>query len=274
MTARHWFGAAILAIALPNAPAFAWGKTGHRAAAAIADKHMSGLARAHVREILGTESLDEAGTWPDEMKSDPSEFWKKTASPWHYVTVGGFVYDTAPPEGDAIEALERFTKALRDPRTPQAERELALRFVIHIIADLHQPLHVGRPGDRGGNEVKLKWFGRDTNLHSIWDSAMVDDEDLSFTEWAERLNRRMTSEQVIRDWAINPQVWVTESAQIRETIYPAASEVELGYDYNYRHLPTVKRRIGQAGVRIAAYLSWLFAQPMPPKVETGKRGRR
>ena len=91
------------------APALAWGKTGHRAAAAIADKHLSGLARAHVREILGTESLDEAGTWPDEMKSDPSEFWKKTASPWHYVTVGGFVYDAAPPEGDAIEALERFS---------------------------------------------------------------------------------------------------------------------------------------------------------------------
>ena len=210
--------AAAVALVGAPAPAFAWGKTGHRVAASIADEHLSGLARAHVREILGVETLDEAGTWPDEMRSDPSEFWQRTANPWHYVTVGGFAYDDAPPEGDAVTALERFRATLRDPAATKADRELALRFIVHIVADLHQPLHVGRPGDRGGNDVKVKWFGRDTNLHAVWDSALVDEEQLSFTEWTERLHRHTSPQDVIAWWVENPLVWISESAQIRETI--------------------------------------------------------
>jgi len=94
--------AAIAAALLPS-PAFAWGKTGHRVVAAIADTQLSGLARAHVEEILGYgESLDEAANWPDEMRSAPGDFWRKTATPWHYVTLNGIVYDHAPPEGDAL----------------------------------------------------------------------------------------------------------------------------------------------------------------------------
>lgn len=258
MIARLSFAAAAaLAVAIP-APALAWGKTGHRAIGAVADSHLSGLARAHVREILGSESLDEASTWPDEMRANPEQFWQKTANPWHYVTVGGFTYDEAPTEGDAAAALQRFSSTLRDPNAAPADKALALRFIVHLVGDLHQPLHAGRPGDRGGNEVKVKWFGRDTNLHAVWDSAMVDEEDLSFTEWAERLNRRTTSNEVIRWWVENPRVWITESAQIRETIYPV--DPQLSYRYIYDHSPTVQRRLAQGGVRLAAYLNALFEQ--------------
>src|SRR5947209_11038124 len=84
------------------------GKTGHRVVAAIADAQLSGLARAQIREILGPgESLDEAANWPDEMRADPAAFWQKTASPWHYVTLDGITYDHAPPEGDALQALDQ-----------------------------------------------------------------------------------------------------------------------------------------------------------------------
>ena len=252
-----------LAIALLGgaAPALGWGKTGHRTSAAIADTHLSGLARAHVREILGVESLDEAATWPDDMRSAPGEFWQKTANPWHYVTVGGITYDRAPPEGDALGALAFFRSQLRDPRTSREHRALALRFIVHLVADLHQPLHVGRPGDRGGNDVKVKWFGRDTNLHAVWDSALVDEMDLSFTELAERLGRRTRSEDVIAWWNPRPRDWISESAQHRERVYP--DKPELSYDYIYRHTPTVELRLKQAGVRLAAYLNEVFDTPMP-----------
>src|SRR6476469_2207999 len=103
------------AAALNSSPALAWGKTGHRVVAAIADTQLSGLARAHVEEILGAgESLDEAANWPDEMRSAPGEFWQKTATPWHYVTLNGILYDHAPSEGDALEALAKFSTKLRD----------------------------------------------------------------------------------------------------------------------------------------------------------------
>lgn len=266
MHARLMIAVAALAAALPS-PALAWGKTGHRATAALADRHLSGLARAHVRQILGVETLDEAATWPDEMRSNPDPFWQKTASPWHYVTVQGFAYDRAPPVGDAVTALQRFSAVLRDPDASLEDRQLALRFIVHIVGDLHQPLHVGRPGDRGGNDVKVTWFGRPTNLHAVWDSALVDEEQLSFTEWAERLNRHASPQEVIEWWEQDPMVWITESAQIRETIYPA--DPELGFDYVYRQTPVVKRRLAQAGVRLAAYLNALFEEPAPA-ADTGR----
>jgi hypothetical protein len=259
MTMIRLFAAFAVALLLLPTPAFAWGKTGHRVAAAVADAHLSGIARAHVREILGVETLDEAGTWADEMRSDPSPFWQKTASPWHYVTLGGFAYDRAPAEGDALTALNRFSATLSDPASSREDRQLALRFIVHLVADLHQPLHAGRPGDRGGNDVKVKWFGRDTNLHAVWDSALVDEEQLSFSEWAERLNRHTTDRQLIADWVENPVVWIAESAQVRDLIYPARPE--LGYDYVYRQTPVVKQRLRQAGIRLAAYLNRIFAEP-------------
>src|SRR6476646_3240040 len=185
MTPKPLIAAAIAAAALFPSPALAWGKTGHRFVAAIADPQLSGLAKAHIREILGgAESLDEAANWPDEMRSAPEVFWQKTATPWPYVQLNGITYDHAPPEGDALQALRHFRSVLRDPGSSLADQQLALRFIVHLVGDLHQPLHVGKCCDRGGNDVKVKWFGKDTNLHAVWDSMLVDDEQLSFTELA------------------------------------------------------------------------------------------
>jgi nuclease S1 len=267
--------AAALVTAVPS-PVFAWGKTGHRVVAAIAEPQLSGLARAHVQEILGGgESLDEAANWPDEMRSDPAPFWQKTATPWHYVTLNGIIYDHAPAEGDALEALNHYRDVLRDPRATLAEKQTALRFIVHLVGDLHQPLHVGKCCDRGGNEVKVKWFGRDLNLHSVWDSALVDEEQLSFTEMAAKLDRHTSPQDVIDWWDINPRDWISESAQIRETIYPSAPTKparpvkgkkrkgpalpELSYGYVYKFTPIMERRLQQAGVRLAAYLNDIYA---------------
>src|SRR3954469_23551576 len=246
---------AALAVALFPSPALAWGKTGHRVIAAIADTQLSGLARAHVEEILGPgKSLDEAANWPDEMRSAPGAFWQKTATPWHYVTLNGIIYDHAPTEGDALEALDRFSKTLQDPNASLADKQLALRFIVHLVGDLHQPLHVGKCCDKGGNDVKVTWFGKPTNLHAVWDSALVDDEQLSFSELAAKLERHIGDRQVIDWWDINPRDWITESAQYRETLYPTSADAprdkdkkrkgplvpDLSYSYVYRFPPLME----------------------------------
>ncbi len=254
-------------LAVPS-PALAWGKTGHRVAAAIADHYLSGYTRARIEQIFGPESLDEAATWPDEMRADPAPFWQKVAGPWHYVTVSGTVYDSAPREGDAVVALERFRKVLRNPASSLADRQLALRFIVHIVADLHQPLHAGRPGDRGANEVKVTWFGKPTNLHAVWDSSLVDDQQLSFSELAARLRRHISSDDVIALWDAEPRDWIRESVAIRETIYPTSPE--LGYDYAYRNTPIVNRRLQWAGIRLAAYLNATF-DPAPSMHSKGRK---
>jgi hypothetical protein len=266
------------ALALLPSPAFAWGKTGHRVVAAIADRQLSGLARAHVEQILGPgESLDEAANWPDEMRSAPGDFWQKTATPWHYVTLNGIVYDHAPSEGDALEALNHFSKTLQDPAASREDKQLALRFVVHLVGDLHQPLHNGKCCDKGGNDVKVTWFGKPTNLHVVWDSQIVDEEQLSFTELAAKLERHIANDDVIRWWDINPRDWMSESAQIRDTLYPPPAKPkkgqkakkgqpllpDLSYGYVFKFTPVMERRLSQGGVRLAAYLNAIFAEPQP-----------
>ena len=278
MKPQHLFLIASAAAIVPS-PAVAWGKTGHRVVAAIADTQLSGLTRANIRELLGgAESLDEAATWPDDMRSAPEPFWQKTATPWHYVTLDGITYDHAPPEGDALQALGHFRSVLQDPNASLADKQLALRFIVHLVGDLHQPLHVGKCCDRGGNDVKVAWFGKPTNLHAVWDSQLVDDERLSFTELAAKLERHTNAADVVAWWDINPRDWISESAQYREQIYanmppPKKSDgkakkgetplPDLSYGYVYKFTPVMERRLQQAGVRLAAYLNDIYSKPQP-----------
>lgn len=251
--------AALLCLVVPAGPAFAWGQTGHRLTGAVAERYLSGVARANVQLLLGAESLAQAASWPDDMRSDPDIFWQRTASPFHYVTVpAGTPYAQvgAPPEGDAVTALARFAQTLRDPAASAADKRLALRFSIHIVGDLHQPLHAGRPGDRGGNDVKVTYFGEQTNLHSVWDSGMIDGRQLSHSELADWLARAITPEQVVAWSDANPETWIAESVALREQVYPA--NPKLSYAYGYQHGAALDGRLSRAGVRIAAYLNKIF----------------
>ena len=254
---RHLF-AAIL-ISLIAGPALGWGQNGHRVTGAIAEPLLSGKAKAAITALIGNESFAEASTWADEMRSSPEPFWQVTANPWHYVTVpAGKTYQQvgAPPEGDAYTALKEFAVTLKDPAATKEQKQLALRFSIHLIGDLHQPLHVGNGTDRGGNDRKVT-FGRDeTNLHAVWDGTLIDREQLSFTEKTAFLSRRLTP-TLTRTWSNpDPLVWIAESAAMRDTIYP--TEDRLSYRYAFNQQEKVDTRLMQAGVRMAAYFNELF----------------
>ena len=242
-------------VATPS-PALAWGKEGHRVVAAIADNYLGPKTRGAVRHILGSETLAEASNWPDFMRADPDEFWQKTASPWHYVTVEGATYTSAPAIGDAVSALQRFVKIVRDEKAPFKDRQLALRFIIHIVGDLHQPFHAGNGKDRGGNDVKVTWFGKPTNLHSVWDSEMVDEEGLSYSEFAQQLDRRMTPEQQIAWTTADPKAWIARDVSVRDGLYPANPAIS--YDYVFANKALVEEQLARGGLDLAAYLNWVF----------------
>lgn len=266
------FSALALSLIVLAAPAHAWGPTGHRVTATIAEHNISDHTRAEIAQILGHEGLAEAATWPDEQRSNPVPFWQETASPLHYVTLprGADIATLEhPPEGDSATALEQFTAVLRVPAASREDKALALRFTVHLVADLHMPLHVGFPGDRGGNDVQVLWFDAPTNLHWVWDEGMILRQQLSYSEYAARLEARMTPAEVIEWWDADPATWMAESASLREGIYPATgpelgmgtreAPVLLGYRYNWQWTPSVEQRLEQAGIRVAAYLDRVFA---------------
>lgn len=251
-----------LALALSPSPALAWGKTGHRVVGAIAQRYLSPQASAGVKRILGAETLAEASTWPDFMRSDPSDFWQHQASSWHYVTVPqGKTYAQvgAPAKGDAVTALARFSATVRDPKASLADKQLALRFIVHLVGDLQQPLHAGYDTDEGGNQVKVTFLGKPTNLHAVWDSGLVDEEQLSYSEMADWLGARITASDAKAWGSTDPQVWIAESAALRDKVYPAPGETGLSYRYVFDHTAQMEQRLEQGGVRLAAYLDRLFA---------------
>jgi len=143
---------------------------------------------------------------------------------------------------------------VRDPNASREEKALALKFIVHIVGDVHQPLHAGNGEDRGGNDVKVRWFGEETNLHSVWDSKLIESRNLSYTEYSHWLGREINSEQTIAWWTADPQVWIAESTTIRDRIYPASSKANpsLGYAYQYENLGVAETRLQQGGIRLAA----------------------
>ncbi len=250
---------AIILLLVTPAPAFAWGQIGHRVTGAIAQPLLTRKAARAIYAIIGEETLAEASTWADEMRSNPEPFWQSTANPWHYVTVpvGKTYADVgAPAEGDAVTALERFAQTLKDPKAPLADKQLALRFTVHIIGDLHQPLHAGNGTDKGGNDIRVTFFRDPTNLHAVWDSGLIDRRQLSYSEYAAFLRNRL-DDDLRRQWSTpDPRVWIAESASLRDRIYPAGDQ--LSWDYAYRSNPIVDERLLQGGVRVAAYFNELF----------------
>jgi len=251
----------IFVLILSTSQAMSWGQTGHRVTAQIAEHYLSYEAKTAIAQLLNNEDLAEISTYPDEMRSNPSEFWQETANPWHYVNVhAGKTYDEMekPDEGDAVSALAYFSKQLKSDKSSLEDKQLALKFIVHIVADLHQPLHSGTDIDEGGNQIKVKFFWEDSNLHRVWDSELIDRQKLSYTEWSHKLQRKILHTNYHQWQEVDPKVWITESAKIRAGIYPKPEE-ELSWDYQYKHLPTIKKRLQMGGVRLAAYLNNLFA---------------
>jgi hypothetical protein len=237
----------------------AWGQTGHRITGAIAEQYLTDDARAAITILLPNESLAEASTYADEMRSNPDDFWQKEARPYHYVTVpkGKHYHEVgAPEQGDAYTALKAFSKIVKEGTAPLAERQRALRFIVHIIGDLHQPLHAGNGIDKGGNDVKLSFFWEDSNLHRVWDSGLIDRRQLSYTEWTQWLSDKITPEQAKAWNTTDPLIYIAESAAIRDMIYPETER--LSWDYLYQYLPIATERLQEGGVRIAAHLNELF----------------
>lgn len=168
-------------------------------------------------------------------------------------------YEGAPrnPAGDVIQAIGRYTAVLEDETSSAEDKANAVRFLTHFVGDIHQPLHVGRGADRGGNGVSLRWFGRESNLHRVWDSEMIDQHQLSYSELADFLDR--LSYRQVRDWQRSePLDWAMESFSARPDVYDLPENHELGYDYLERHRRLVQLRLRQAGVRLAALFERIF----------------
>ena len=235
-----------------------WAKTGHRVVGEIAQEYISGKTKRALKELLGTESLAEVANFADEIKSDTT--YRKFGA-WHYVNypLDKKYHEVTPSKfGDIVQAIAACQQKVSNKNLPRTERSFYLKFLIHLIGDLHQPMHAGRAEDRGGNDVQLQWFDTGTNLHRVWDGDMINSYGMSFSELADRLSR-LNRKEVRALQAGSVLDWLEESHEIAGRIYGGVTTGEkLMFRYSYLWWPTVEDRLQKGGVRLAKVLNELI----------------
>ena len=168
---------------------------------------------------------------------------------------------------DIVEAIERFTKELGSPEFTNDQRIIALKWLVHLVGDIHQPLHTGIPGDNGGNLVEVNWFNKKTNLHRVWDEDCIDNELLSFTEYADFLNQ-LSSKRVKELQVDSIYQWIRESRSYLDLAYEIGDR-NLSYPYRAKILPVIEKRMLEGGIRLAGLLN----QAMKKFIEASKTAR-
>ncbi|TRZ41782.1 S1/P1 nuclease [Robertkochia solimangrovi] len=235
-----------------------WGKTGHRTTAEVAARYLDRSAQREVERILGGASLALVSNFGDDIKSDPE---MRKYSPWHYVNMdAGSNYGDVPPvkEGDIVQAIEKCISVLKDKNATDKDKAFYLKLLVHFMGDLHQPLHVGRAGDKGGNDIQVRWFSDGSNLHRVWDSEMIDFYGMSYTELSNNLPV-IGKEETKRIAQGSLLDWVAESQQIADKVYDSASSGDkLGYAYMYDYFDVVRSQLLKGGIRLAEVLNDIF----------------
>jgi len=235
---------------------FGWGATGHRATGLIAERYLTNKAEKRIRQILGGESLAMVSTWMDEIRADSTYNY---TTDWHWTTIpdnGKYEDVESNPDGKVVMMIEKFSKDLKTGKLTARQEQEYLKMLVHMVGDIHQPLHVGKPGDRGGNDVKVKWFRNESNLHRVWDSEMIDDMKLSYTELAESLGK--PDKETLKKWqSTGVRDWAMESVTLRPQVYDIGNG-SLGYQYSYKYFSIARTRMVQAGVRLAGLLNQIY----------------
>ncbi|MEJ7589458.1 MAG: S1/P1 nuclease [Ferruginibacter sp.] len=241
----------------------AWGVEGHRVIGQVADSYLTKKTRKEIAKILGYESVAMASNWADFVKSDSSYNYLFN---WHFINLKAglsekelhayLAMDTAV---DAYTKINFLIKALKETGLPAEQKLLYLRLLIHLVGDIHQPMHTARPEDLGGNKIKVLWFGESKNLHQMWDDQLILFQQLSYTEYAAAINHTTSGE--VNEWQHDSvSKWVLESYQLAEKIYSEIKQPDqrLDYKYNFNYVSILNQRLLKGGVRLAGLLNEIF----------------
>lgn len=246
------------AVQLSFANDMEWSKTGHRVTGEVAEKHLTRKAKRAIDKILKGQSLAEVSTFGDEIKADKAF---GSFNPWHYVNfpVGKKYSEITPSEdGDLVVGIHKCIAVLKDANSTQKDKQFYLKLLVHLVGDLHQPLHVGRKEDKGGNDIQVQWFGKGSNLHRVWDSNMIDDYGMGYTELSENLPT-LSKQQIKLVQQGDLYTWVAESQALVQDIYGSANSGDkLGYRYSYDWWATVEQQLQKGGIRLAVVLNGIF----------------
>lgn len=256
-----------LACAFVAGDASAWSAEGHRIVAHIADASLTPAARAEVERLLAGEAdptLAGVATWADDLRETDPEIGKRSAR-WHYINFDGRCGFEPPRDcknnNCIVTQTNRLYQALADRDRDPAERTRALKFLVHFVGDLHQPLHASPRDDKGGNDYQVNLGGEGSNLHRIWDGTIISRRGLDAETYAEALlesplqpDPTLSSDRPVVDWALESCALVEDGK-----VYPAEGVHVVDEAYLDERLPVAEQRLREAGLRLGAMLNHALA---------------
>lgn len=247
-------------------PALPWGQKGHDTVAYIAQENLTPVAYSAIDSILDGYSIVYWANWLDNASHTPEYEYTKT---WHYKNIDADQdYESAPdiPEGNIIEAIKSQTEILANPESSKREKALALKMVVHFLGDIHQPMHMGRATDRGGNSHYVMFFKRPTNLHSVWDTDLLEASHAwSHTEWKREIDRltKEEKEKILKNG--NPAKWGEETYEVCRDVYEKTpQDTNIEYTYIADWTPVVEEQLEKGGLRLADVLNTIFDPSYTP----------
>ncbi|MGJ1364765.1 S1/P1 nuclease [Sphingobacterium spiritivorum] len=252
----------LLAFFAQTSSVWGWGMTGHRVVTEIAERHLTNKAKKNIAKLIGKQHLAYWANWPDFVKSDHA--FDET-SPFHYINTEGNLtkeqFATAlqqSPDNNIYKQLIRLSADLKAKDKGLTEMQQNLYFLIHLMGDAHQPMHVGRPADLGGNKIEVMWFGKPDNIHRVWDSNLVDYEKYSYTEYANVLDIHTKQEnQRLADGDFAS--WLYDTHIVANKIYKDVEQnSNLSYRYIYDNKYVVEDALLKGGLRLAKVLNEIF----------------
>lgn len=242
------------------ASAYPWGQKGHDTVVFIAENHLTEATKQAVDSLLDGKSMVYFANWLDNASHTPEYAYSKT---WHYKNIDADQsFGTAPllETGDIVRAIDEQIEILQNPLKGKDEKQLSLKMLIHFLGDIHQPMHLGHASDLGGNRHHVKYFGRDTNLHSVWDSSLPESaHKWSYTEWQQQLDRLFEEDQMTLIYNGNSSKWAEETFEICKKVYETTPEgTNISYDYIAEWTPVIEMQFLKGGLRLADLLNVIF----------------
>lgn len=247
-----------LLFANSNTEKLLWGATGHRVVGEVATQHLSKRTARKIKKLLRGQSLAYVSNYADDIKSD-SQY--RSYSPWHYANLGldeTYEASSKNAKGDVVTAIQKCIAVLKDKEETNENKAFHLKLLVHFVGDIHQPMHLGRLEDKGGNDIEVKWFGKRSNLHRVWDSDVINSHQMSYMEMASNLpvlskvQKRSIKEAPLK-------VWIEESHTLAKKIYTTLPEKKnLGYRYRYEYLDSLRMQLLKGGLRLAFILNEVF----------------
>jgi hypothetical protein len=246
----------LFALFLP-ALAFAWGSTGHRAVATIAKKNIDTTAIRIVQQFLGTMSFEEAATWMDDVRDDHSYDYMK---PWHYVNIDSGGTYKRNPKGDVVSMLDSVISELRNYKKLKREKvQTDLKILFHLCGDIAQPLHAGYGKDLGGNTVTVSFDDVSTNLHSVWDSKIIDKKNILVSDCLKRISKWNEAKKT-EVKKISPLAWMYDSRSLLPKVYALKGSTKIKRTYISAAVPLIEEQLAKAGYRLASVLNSIFGK--------------